>query len=233
MEPDRVQVVTMDMWKPYRDAVLDVLPNAACIVDRFHVVKIANHCLDAIRKSLREGMDAKQRRKLLRSRHLILRRRKSLNDEDFAAMEEWTNSIPLLFTAYQAKEDFMDIYECQSKIEAMEVYDIWKATLDPKTSNAFYELIRAVDNWRPEIFNFFDTPVTNAYTEAANGIAKIANRTGRGYSFEAIRAKMLFGQAKHVLKPKAFTGLFEDYLRSTVDCGVSLPHLIEVLNEIH
>ena len=33
----------------------------------------------------------------------------------------------------------------------------------------------------------------NAYTEAANGLAKIANRNGRGYSFEAIRAKIIYG----------------------------------------
>jgi hypothetical protein len=33
--------------------------------------------------------------------------------------------------------------------------------------------------------------VTNAYTEATNGLAKIANRTGRGYGFEVIRACIL------------------------------------------
>jgi len=232
-EPKRVQVVTMDMWKPYRSAVLDVLPNAVCVVDRFHVVKITNNCLNTVRKSFREGLDKKGRRTLLRSRHLLLRRRKSLNDKDFAAMEEWTNAAPLLFNAYQAKEDFFDIYEAQSREEAMEIYDIWKESLDPKTAAAFFEVTRGVDNWRPEVFNFFEFPVTNAYTEAMNGMAKIINRTGRGYSFEAIRAKVLFGKAKHVEKPKAFTGEMEFFFRFTEDYGVSMPHLIELFSDGH
>ena len=61
-------------------------------------------------------------------------------------------------------------------------------------------------------------------------MAKVANRMGRGYSFEAIRAKVLFGQAKHVEKPKAFSGLVECWLRSTDDYGVSLPHLVELFS---
>ena len=229
-EKERIQVVTMDMWKPYRDAVLDVLPNAVCIVDVFHVVKLANHALDTIRKTFREGVDLKGRRKLLRGRKLLLKRRHDLTPEEFRAMQEWTDLVPVLFKAYNAKEDFFDIYQCQKKADAMELYDIWKETLDPDTKTAFFEVIRAVDNWRPEIFNYFDTPVTNAYTEAVNGMAKVANRMGRGYSFEAIRAKVLFGQAKHVEKPKAFSGLVECWLRSTDDYGVSLPHLVELFS---
>jgi hypothetical protein len=34
---------------------------------------------------------------------------------------------------------------------------------------------------------------TNAYTESLNGLIKITNRIGRGYSFEVIRARMLYG----------------------------------------
>ena len=59
--------------------------------------------------------------------------------------------------------------------------------------NGFKDLIRAVGNWKPEVLNFFDCGATNAYTEAANGLAKIRNRSGRGYSFDAIRAKILYG----------------------------------------
>lgn len=230
-----VEVVTMDMWKPYRDAVTATMPNARIVVDKFHVVKMANHCLDTVRKSLREGMDLKQRRKLMHDRHLLLRRRKNLEPMDFMLMQTWTDAIPALFDAYQAKEDFFDIYDtATSREEAMDLYDIWKATLNPKAKTSFFQLIRAVDNWRPEVFNFFDFKgATNAYTESANGLAKIANRLGRGYSFDAIRAKVLFGQAKHVHKPKFGTGEWELIGSRTEDAGVSLPHLIELYSDGH
>jgi transposase len=232
-----VQVITMDMWRPYRDAALEVLPNAVCIVDKFHVVKLANHALDTIRKSFREGLDAKGRRKLLRSRHLLLKRRNNLTTEELKAMQEWTDAVPVLFNAYQAKEDFFSLYDCKTKAEAGEYYDTWKACLDPKSATSFYELIRAVDNWRPEILNYFDHPgITNAFTESLNGLVKIANRMGRGYSFDAIRAKMLFGPLKQPKQvrapfgkdPALFSGCYDSR-----DLGVSLPHLIELLSVNH
>ncbi len=40
--------------------------------------------------------------------------------------------------------------------------------------------------------NDFDFPTTNAYTESMNGVAKVISRLGRGYSFDVIRARLLF-----------------------------------------
>ena len=62
----------------------------------------------------------------------------------------------------------------------------WRDVLDD-----FDPLIWTVRNWRTEIFAYFRAPFTNAYTEAANGLVKIANRMGRGYNFAAIRARAL------------------------------------------
>jgi transposase len=238
IDRNAVEVITMDMWKPYRDAALEVLPNAIVVVDKFHVVKMANHALNTVRKSFREGLDKAGRRKLLRSRHLIMKRRYNLTPEEFKAMQEWTDAVPLLFRAYNAKEDFFAIYDCATKAEAMDLYDTWKAYIedDKPIAAAFSELIRAVDNWRPEIFNYFDHRVTNALTESLNGLVKIANRMGRGYSFEAIRAKMLFGMPRKTERFRApagtdwslYSGCY-DYR----DLGVPLAQLIELLNASH
>ncbi|RAR58581.1 transposase [Onishia taeanensis] len=44
-----------------------------------------------------------------------------------------------------------------------------------------------------------DIPITNAFTESINRLAKDKNRDGRGYSFEVMRARMLF-TTKHKMK---------------------------------
>ena len=36
--------------------------------------------------------------------------------------------------------------------------------------------------------------ITNASTEALNGVAKTINRQGRGYTFEVLRARLLYGK---------------------------------------
>ncbi|MFC4766861.1 ISL3 family transposase [Effusibacillus consociatus] len=59
---ERIQYVTMDMWQPYRDAVRTVLPKATIIIDKFHVVRMANQALETIRKDLRANLSTKERR---------------------------------------------------------------------------------------------------------------------------------------------------------------------------
>ncbi len=194
--PDRkrIEVVTMDIWQPYKDAVEGTIPQAKIVVDRFDVVKMANKSLDELRKSLKAGMTTVQKRQLMRDRYVLLKRHRDLEAKDILLLQTWLGNIPTLETAYKLKEFFFDMYELKDKKEAQERYQTWKDTLEanPDVAPFFSDLVRAVTNWHDPIFNFFDFQITNGYTEAMNGLIKVANRIGRGYSFEAIRAKMLF-----------------------------------------
>lgn len=69
----------MDMWRPYKDAVNTVLPHAKVVVDKFHVVRMANQALDSVRKALRDKMTTKERRTLMRERFILLKRKHDLN----------------------------------------------------------------------------------------------------------------------------------------------------------
>jgi transposase len=50
----RVEIVCMDMWQPYRDAVKAVFPGTKIVIDKFHVVKYASQGLDDIRKEVKK-----------------------------------------------------------------------------------------------------------------------------------------------------------------------------------
>lgn len=75
---DKVELVAMDMWRPYRDAVNIVIPHAKIVIDKFHVVKLANEALEKIRKANREKVSAKELRQLMRDRYVLLTRRRDL-----------------------------------------------------------------------------------------------------------------------------------------------------------
>lgn len=49
-----------------------------------------------------------------------------------------------------------------------------------------------VENWRTEIFNYFDNRFTNAVTESLNRVSKEISAQGRGYNFKVLRAKILY-----------------------------------------
>jgi transposase len=90
-----IQYVTMDMWQPYKDAVKATLPKATIIVDKFHVVRMANQSLETVRKQLREDLSPKQRRGLMHDRFILLKRHKELSETDKITLEIWTKNHPL------------------------------------------------------------------------------------------------------------------------------------------
>ena len=61
---------------------------------------------------------------------------------------------------------------------------------------AFKKLAKTVHNHYDDIFAYWDAPfsITNGYTEGLNGLIKMSNRLGRGYSYPIIRAKTLYSK---------------------------------------
>ncbi len=192
--PDRktVELVAMDMWRPYRDAVRAAIPDARIIIDKFHIVKMANYALEAVRKRTRENQTRHGRRALMKDRFTLLRRKKNLDEKELLKLDIWTKNFPELGQAYTLKESFFDIWNCQTAIEAKEAYKVWKASIPLEIESIFEPLVISMTHWETEIFAFFDFPITNALTEAKNGVIKNINRNGRGYSFDVLRAKILF-----------------------------------------
>ena len=47
------------MWKPYRDAILDTLPNAAVVIDPFQVIQAAQREMESFRKRAKVGGETK------------------------------------------------------------------------------------------------------------------------------------------------------------------------------
>lgn len=194
---EHIQYVAMDMWQPYRDACMGVIPDARIIIDKFHVLKMANEAMEKARKGLRAGLTVKQRRGLMHDRFVLLKRERDLNDKEVLLLSGWVRNYEVLGVAYRLKEDFYGIYDAQSPDEAQGRYLKWKEQLTPELFPYFSDLVRAWDNWTPWIIGYFDHPVTNAYTESLNSLIRVMNRVGRGYSFEALRAKILFAEGAH------------------------------------
>jgi transposase len=193
-----IQYVAMDMWTPYRDAVTAAIPDARIVIDKFHVVRMANDAVEKVRKSLREQLTPKQRRGLMHDRFVLLKRERDLNDRERLLLDGWTANYPELGAAYRLKEGFYGIYEgAASPQSALSAYEAWNKAVVPEVRDAYSDLIRAFTNWQPWILNYFDHPVTNAYTESLNSLIRVMNRLGRGYSFEALRAKILFTEGAH------------------------------------
>lgn len=96
--------------------------------------------------------------------------------------------------AYDLKEEFREIYECTNRRAAVLKYTKWSRKVKQNFS-PYISITETVNRWSLEIFNYFDHPYTNGVTEAINGCIKAIARDGKGYSFEILRGKVLYGQA--------------------------------------
>ena len=188
-----VKGVATDMWRPYREVTHMMLPGVPLVVDKFHVVRMANYCMERVRIRLQKTKKAVVRRDWLQSKHILNLRASGLTEKQRFNRDMWLDNEPELAVAYKLKEDFYAIYE-MSKAEATLAFDAYAEEVPTELKHDFKVLLTAMKNWREGILAFFDYPITNAYTESLNRVAKEINRAGRGYSFEVLRARVLFGK---------------------------------------
>lgn len=234
---ERVEWVCTDMWRPFKRSFSQYLPNARLVIDKFHVVKMASEALEEERKKYQSTLTKDERLHVKKSiRWLTLKRPGNLSAAEQKALEAVRQTIPALAIAYDFKEAFFRIYDNPNKVSAMHAFEAWENTLPENELEKFHSLAKTVHNHYEDIFAYWDSPsrITNSYTECLNGIIKVANRMGRGYSYEIIRAKTLY--AKHARKvgsgvrliPPSEAPIPTKGTSETVEYGPHIPTLVEI-----
>ena len=204
---DRILAVTMDMKHAYRKVIREALPLAVIIADKFHVQRMANKRLDEFRSDVKTKHEAVRRaarsagtrvpRKLKyrwsdrRLLHMSPEKRAKLKPMKLMMFEATLANDPPLAEVWGTKERFYAIWDAPDRAEAERRFDVWKTTLPPAAQPHYTPVAKTIDNWREEVFEYFNNPYTNAYAEAANRLIKVINRRGHGYRFAGIRARAI------------------------------------------
>lgn len=197
---DHVKGLSIDMWPAYRDAARSVFPDLPVVIDKFHVVRMAGYGLDQARISIGKKQTKEVNKGWKKSKVLLQKRPANLSLKQEINLSFWLENEPEIAMAYQLKESFYSIYD-KPKSEAISAFDQWVDSVPKEMKPHYAKLISLMKNWRPEILAYFDYPITNGYTEALNGVAKVINRMGRGYSYKIIRARILFSKLPDAVRP--------------------------------
>ncbi|WP_215762480.1 ISL3 family transposase [Acetobacter sp. P1H12_c] len=186
-----VAVVCQDMWKGYERATRKHFPNATTVIDKFHVVRMADHGLGMTRKRISQSLPDKDRVYLKRRIGVLKARWHSTTERARTELEALFSRWPELQDAYDLKEAFYGIYNAPDRETAEDMTDACLSAANQHFSFDFKEIISAYKGWRPHILNYFEHPYTNAYTERLNGLIGEINMKGKGYDLETLRAKAL------------------------------------------
>jgi len=199
--PEEVQVVVMDMYEPFRQAVELCLPQARVVADKFHVLLHIHRALDQVRTSLQPQRG--QKGELFRARYLLLTAVERLTPERYARLMDLLGRYPLLQRAWALKEAFRAWYRAPTRAEAESQLAAWEASVREQGPAPFRALLPMLRDWRQEILHYFDHPYTNGFVEGKNNRIKVIKRIGYGYrNGHNFRQRILLTNVKEA-NPKA------------------------------
>lgn len=133
------------------------------------------------------------RRNLNQDQDLFTMVYSTLTCEQQSKLEVWFLQFPLLREAHAFLQKLYDLYaQAISSSEAKAAFETAKVELSPEAQALWLPFFRTVERFDSEIWAYFDTGLTNAYTESANRTIRDLTRMCRGIKYEALRAKLLY-----------------------------------------
>lgn len=180
--PERVKAVSIDMSNPFHDAVRQSLPKAKIVVDKFHVIRHFNQVLDKARFSDQgKGLKTGRKRELYKNRFTLLKAEERLTDEEKKRLIPIFWDYPEVRNAWQIKENLRRCYRADTRKEAeLELIEL-EDRINRSPFKRFKTLKPTILEWREEILNYQDHPISNGFVEGKNNRIKTIKRMAYGY----------------------------------------------------
>jgi len=174
-DPKAIAEVCIDMSPAFLAGITQSLPNAQITFDKFHVVKLINDAVDAVRRA-----EQKSRTELKTSRYLWLKNPQNLSARQRTQLDNLATANLKTGRAYRIRLAFQELYRQPAKnAEAFLKKWYWWAThsrLPPMIDAA-----RMVKRHWSGILRWFQSRIANGIMEAINSLVQAAKAKARGY----------------------------------------------------
>ena len=180
----KIQAVAMDMWLPYFNAVINNIPEAKIVFDRFHIFKLMNETLDEIRRALYHEETFLNNRQVIKGiRWLLLKNEKNLNDEkdERGQLEQALQINKPLAEAYYLKEELGQLWLQNTRDEAEKFLTSWATRAWATTIQELRKFVKTLLGHRTGILNWFDFRISTGPLEGFNNKIKVLKRKAYGY----------------------------------------------------
>jgi transposase len=196
---ERIRFGALDMSATYAAVYSVILPRAAQVVDPFHLIALANRCLDAVRRRVQSDQLGHRGRRddpLYRARRALLVGEERLGAEAtmrLRSLLELGDPGAEVAIAYRVKERLRDFYRAPDPDEARQLLEelqghCLRRAMPPEVQ----KLGRTIRAWFTKICNYHLAKMSNGPTEALNNLVKRIKRIGFGFrNFENYRIRAL------------------------------------------
>ena len=200
----RVKAVATDMSKAYIRAVRDNLSGAVHVFDHFHVVKLFNDKLSALRRELYHQACTDQERKILKgTRWLLLKNPENLDAErdEFRRLQAALQLNAPLAVAYYLKEDLRQIWAQPNKRTARRVLRDWLARARAAGVPMLSQFADTLEEYQDGVLAYYNYPISTGPLEGTNTKIQAMKRQAYGFrDHDFFKLKILgIHETKHAL----------------------------------
>lgn len=177
----KLKAIAMDMSRSYISGVQEYLPHVSIVFDRFHVHKLLNEALDAVRKQEKEKYQAEGLKIGQGDRFLFFRNFESLDIDEQIRLKKLFELNTILAKAHVLKEQFRQFWEKGSKKEAAGFLWRWIMTAFLSEIKAMEKVASTILAHYKGLLNYYDYPINNGQMEGTNNKIKVLKRSAYGY----------------------------------------------------
>jgi transposase len=191
---ERISLVVMDMWKPFRNSTRAHVPEVRIVYDKFHVLRHLADALDAVRRSEYKRVNEKERRFIKGQRYNLLSHRANLDLDAKRALNLLLQANRRLHKAYLLKESFGQLWEYNHPTWARKFFENWKAQLRWSRLKPFQEFAAMVERHWDGIVSYChpENKVSLGFMEGLNNKIRVIQRRAYGIKDkEYLRLKVL------------------------------------------
>jgi transposase len=195
-----VEAVCIDMHRPYVNAVTEVLPHAAVVFDKFHVLQHAANALDEVRRQEFFRAGPVMRRYGRGKRWLLLHRWRDVRGSKRRELQELFHANRRLYKAYVLREQLDQLWTYKTRAGLARFLEGWRRALRwqrlPEMNKLGDFLLRHFDG----IAAYCDHPVRFGVVESLNTTIKAILRRARGMRDEKMLVLKLKWATAHPIR---------------------------------
>src|SRR5271154_3917566 len=143
----KIRAVATDMSAAYWSAVLEHLPEAALVFDKFHVIKLMNERLDDLRRQMVREAEGPLKLRIKGTRFLLLRNPENLQEDQIPKLDRALQLNEPLLLGWYLKEELRELWNQSSRQKMAAFLKDWCQKAD---QTAIGQLIKMAKTLRSE-----------------------------------------------------------------------------------
>ena len=174
---EAVTEVSMDLSPAFQKGAAEYLPNAQVTFDRFHLMKLVNEAVDAVRKGETISQPV-----LKKTCWLWLKNQGNLKVQQKEKLQALLKNQNLKTAqAYQFRLTFQEIFTIQNRHHGAVLLKAWMENAKASGLPPMVKVAYTIMNHWDGVLRWFESQITNGILEGFNSLLQSAKAKARGY----------------------------------------------------